>query len=217
MATMHTKGLKIYIEKAASVRAALVPTAISSAAPAVVTVANTLVNGDIIFCVNTGFSELDGKYFVVGAATVSDFSLIGSDTSATTDTLDASPEIEAIEIADDMQLICANSISVDANVPGNISVPTFCDLNASIPSQVTEPGNVTLTLYHDPALGGFQELKTAQQDGNTRVMSVVFPNDAGTLLGACIVSGFTVSDVPLDGAATWTATLALLSPLQFAY
>lgn len=217
---ISTKGLKIYIQKAVAPgpsSTVLVPTAISSAAPAVVTVANSLAAGDLIYCENTGFTELDGKYFTVGNPTGTEFELIGSDTSGTVDSLDAAPEIIAYELSDDMQIVCASAITVDANVPGTISVATFCNLNASIPSVITEPGNVTLTLYHEPELAGFQELQAAYEDGAPRVLAVVFPFGGGTLIGGGVVSGFTVSDVPLDGAAAWTATFALSAPLDFAY
>lgn len=216
MATMHTKGLQILLQKEGTSATALVPTAISSAAPATVTVANSLADGDLIYCDNTGFTELDGHFFTVENVTGADFDLTGSDTSATSDTLAASPSISAYEMTD-MQLICASAISIDANVPGNISVATFCNLNASIPSQITDPGNVTLNLFNDPTHAGFIELDKAYSDGATRVFSVVFPSSTGVLAQYVIVSGLTFSDVPLDGAAAWQATLALSAPLDFIY
>jgi hypothetical protein len=208
MATAYsTKGLAAYLEKGGSTRVALIPTAISKAAPAVVTVTNTLANGDPVYCSNTGFSELDGKWFVASNASGTKFDLLGSDTTDSADTLDAAPTAEAVTTAN-MVLLCVASAVPSATVPANISVGTFCDPSASLPAQATDAGTVTLTGFVDVGDDGYKELLLAKEDGVSRVFEVIFPQNQGYLICPVIISSV-VWDLPLSGGIGWTITGAL--------
>lgn len=202
-----TKGLSAFLEIGGTARDALVPTAISKAAPAVVTVTNTLAVGDPVYCSNTGFSELDGKWFVASAVSGTAFSLLGSDTTGSSNTLDAAPTMEGVSAAD-MVALCVASATPNATAPGTVSVGTFCDPSASLPAQATDAGTVTLTGFVDVADEGYQELLTAKEDGLSRAFEVVFPQNQGYLIAPIIISSV-VWDLPLSGGIGWTITGAL--------
>lgn len=219
MATFSTKGLQIMLEKADSTPIVLTTpalTAITKAKPAEVTCTNTLADGDIVKLVDTGFTELDGKLFVVSASSGTKFSLLGSDTTASTGTLKAAPKITIIKQAD-FTGICASEIAIDSAAPGTVSVATFCDLYASVPSSVVELGNATLSMYHDVTSDGFKLLEKLSNISDKKVLYIKFPNNAGTFVLYGTVSGFSITDIPLDGAASWSATFALGTKPQLVY
>lgn len=215
-AVFSTKGLKLMLENEGSTAIALVPTAITKAKPAEVTVANTLKDGDIVTAVDTGFEELDGRQFVVGSSTTSKFTLVGSDTTASTGTLKTAPKMTAVAAAEFTEL-CASEVSIDNNQPSTISVATFCDLYASVPSTVVDLGNATISMYHDITSAGFQLLEKASESGNKKTFFIKFPHNSGTFLIQGTVSSFAITDLPLDGAAAWQATLALSSKPRLVY
>ena len=216
MATLSTKGLKLSVTKATATAITLTPTAVSSAKPAEITVTNSLSNGDIVFVTKTGFPEIDGKYFPVGNASGTSFDLIGSDTAASTGSLDATPSALAYA-ASDFQEVCASSITVDNNTPGTVSVATFCDLTGTIPSVVTELGNMTLSVYHDVTSEGFKLLDVAAENGDSRIVKIVFPNDSGVMIVPGTFSSFALVDIPLDGAAAWEGVLAMSTAPKLRY
>ena len=212
MATVSTKGLVIRMENNANTRTPITITAVSAAAPAVVSAATPPADGTIIYVPeNIGVTEIAGKFFISGNAGVGDFELLESDTTAGTSGLLTSAGMQGLVTSSMMTIICASAITVDNNVPGTISVATFCDPSASIPATVTELGNVTLSVFHDLADAGFQLLKAAGESatGNTRAMTITFPNAGGVLISSGVISSFGLADVPLDGAAAWQATFAL--------
>lgn len=209
-----TKGLQLLLENTGAATVNVIPTAITKAAQAVVTVADVtgIKEGDLVAFADTGFAELDGKNFTVGTVdgNANTFAVVGGDTTNSTGTLGANPKATVTPVAQ-MTNICASSISVDANTPGTVSVATYCDPSASIPSVVSEPGNLTMTVYHDPSSAGFKLLEAAADAGDNRLLAIVFPQNGGTLVAEGVLSSFAITDVPLDGAAAWTATFALAS------
>ena len=216
MATLSTKGLKLSVSKASATATTLIPTGISSAKPAVVTVSNSLADGDIIYVTKTGYPEIDGKYFPVGSASGTSFELVGSDTTSTTGTLDGSPTVSAYA-ATDFQEVCASSITVDNNTPGTVSVATFCDLTGTIPSVVTELGNMTLSVFHYVTSEGFKLLDAAAEKGDSRIVKIVFPSNSGTMIVPGTFSSFALVDIPLDGAAAWEGVLAMSTAPKLRY
>lgn len=212
MAAYSTKGTAIYLTKGSATVVDLTPTAITSAKPAQVTVANTLVNGDIVRPSNTGFKELDGKVFVVGSATATSFTLVGSDTTGSTGTLSASPVIHATNAADQVKL-CLSSISIDASQASSLSVATFCDNQASISVPPSTAGTFTIQGYvdADPSTdAGYVELLKAVEDGKQRDLQIVSPNGKSFWICPVTVSAASWSN-PVDGAAAFTFSGSLNS------
>lgn len=217
-----TKGTTVSVLKGSATAASLTPTAISKAAPAVVTVASVtgISAGDLIkFPASgatgaSGFSELDGKTWVVGTVTTgaNTFTLLGSDTTASTGTLAASPSISHYADATKMvALTClVGEFTLNDETPNTVSVPTFCDPSATIPSQVVGAGTVDINGYIDVLDAGYKELHAAKADGLERTWRVKLGNSQGYLVMAGILSKLTPG-VPIDGANGFAGTITLSS------
>ena len=211
MPAFSSKGLAIYLHKGGVAATELVPTAISKASPAVVTVASAtgLTKGDVVKMESTGFKELDGKTFVIGTVdtTANTFQLIGADTTASTGTLGATPKAHVYKAADQIKL-CLSSIDFSTEAGGSVSVGTFCDPSATIATPATTAGTVTLNGFIDKADAGYAELLKAAEDGVARMIEIVLPQDQGY-----IVAPVTLSSIgwqtPLEGAIGFTASGSL--------
>lgn len=201
-----TKGLQIWLGEAAD-PTPIVPTAISKAAPAVVTVANTAVNGDLAYVSGSGFAELDGKWFPIGAATATQFALVGSDTTDSTGVLGTSPAVEVHAKGDAFDLSClSKAITFNSDAPAAIQAGTFCDPSLAITSPIIPPttiefgGNINIA---DPA---YKELIDASVDGMERPLDILLPFGQGDIVAPAVVSIVTW-DLPVDGVQGFTATV----------
>ena len=206
------KGVEIYMSTAEATPLEVVPTAISSANPTVVSLASTttIVKGQAVKVSGTDFKALDGNTFVVGTV-VDDTSieLVGADTTGSTETLGANPKL-TIYSADDVVKLCLASITINSETPATISTATFCDPSASIPSATTQAGTIALTGWIDPTCEDYQEILKAEEDGAKRVFYIVLPNDMGTIM--CEGTMSTIAfDIPIDGALGFSTTLVLSS------
>ena len=210
---VNTKGLKILMSAPGATATTLTPTAISAAKPAVVTVADvaSLNEGDVVSFSGTTFPSLDGKTFVIGTidGTAKTFEVVGSDTSGETGSIGATPAADVLDTTT-FTNICAAEIAVDANTPGTISVATFCDVTAAIPSSIQEPGNMVFTGFLDITDDGYKALLDAETAGTSVTVEIVFPQN-GYLLAKGVISAVTFTEIPLDGAVKYQATLALSS------
>jgi hypothetical protein len=204
MSATNSKGLKICVSKDGATATTLTPTAISKAAPAAVTVTNTLAAGELVHISGSGFSELDGKTFVVSAPSGASFSLLGSDTTKSTGTLGASPKVDAYKDAD-MICLCLSSLSINADQPGTIDVSTFCDPTASIPSGVQSSGTFDFAGFVDVTSSDYPELLKLVESGATSHMRVALPGGNGYIVAPVKFSSMTY-DLPIDGAIGYTGS-----------
>jgi hypothetical protein len=217
MAAYSTKGTQVCVLKGAATATSVVPTAITKAAPAVVTVASTagLVRGDLVSIPatgttgSTGFTELDGKSWIVGTVTGTTFTLLGSDTKASTATLAAGASLRIFNDTD-FDCLCLSSITFNPESANNVSVATFCDPTATIPSQVVGSGTVDIAGFVDIADAGYKELIEAYKDGKARDWRIRLGNDQGYIMLNGILSALNV-DIPIDGATGFTGSIALSS------
>lgn len=205
-----TKGLQIWLGDPAA-PAALVPTAISKAAPAVVTVANTAVNGDLAYVSGSGFPELDGKWFPIGAASATEFSLVGSDTVASSGALGTAPAVTVRPKGDAFDLSClSKAITFNSDAPAAVAAGTYCDPSLAITSPIVPPttiefgGNINVA---DPA---YKELIDASEDGLERPLDILLPFGQGDIIAPAVVSLVTW-DLPVDGVQGFTATVTCSS------
>lgn len=211
MSAFSSRGTRIYLTKGSAAVDKLAPTAISKAKPAVVTVANSAADGDLVMVKSTGFSELDGKVFKVGNASGTDFELVGSDTTGSSGTLTTAPEIDHY-LATDLVSLCLSSFTVNNTEPGTTSVATFCDPSASLPAATQEAGTVSIGGYVNEKDVDYLEMIMATEDGKTRLLEIVFPSH-GSLV-APVTFGAMGYDIPIDGAPAWSATGVLGSKFQ---
>jgi hypothetical protein len=201
-----TKGLKMWIG-APDTPTDLVPTAIDKAKPAKVTVTNTAADGDMVYMTGTGFAELDGKWFPIGSPTATEFDLVGSDTTASTGTLAATPAAQLYTQADAFDLSCiSKTITFNSDAPAAIAAGTYCDPALAITSPIIPPttielgGNINVA---DPAYG---QLLVAQQDGASRPFDIELPFAQGDIVYPGVVSLVTW-DLPVDGVQGFTCTI----------
>lgn len=191
MARILTKGSKFLLATSAA-KTELVPTAISAAAPAVVTVADAsgVTAGDYVKITDTGFPEIDGKSWAVGAVDggANTFELVGSNTTGTSGSLAASPKASITPQAN-MTQVCIESITLDAPSVANIDLSDFCE-------EKTLPGAVTLGGFsfrcwvddRENRKAQLAALEQAETDQLEREMLIVMPNNKGFLTGVVSVA-----------------------------
>lgn len=211
MTVRNTKGLTIEISKGAPTLLSLVPTAITKAKPAEVTVADTTgaKDGDVVTISGSGFAELDGKSFIVDGLTGTTFDLLGSDTTGSAGTLGASPKAD-VTVAGDMVNVCASEISLASEQASPVGTPTFCDPTSTVPGAVAGAGTLSLSIWNDKDDLGYHELLAAEADGNPRFVKIMFPGN-GYLLANGTVSDLTFTDIPIEGSPSIAANIVLSS------
>lgn len=212
MSIVSTKGLIVKMTAASHTNLSLTPTAISTADPPVITVADTTgaTDGDLVQFSNTGFPELDAKMAVVGSLTGTTFTAVGIDTSSSTGSLGASPSAEVWKKSE-MVSLCLSEIAIDAPEPATIDISTFCNPGASLPGNPT-PGSVTLNGFVDITETGYQELLAAETDSAARALSIAIPNN-GELVGVIII-GSVSFDLPIEGASGFSAASSMSVALK---
>ena len=149
MSILSTKGLQLFIGNAGVTPVAIAAgdmTAISNANPAVLSIASTtgMAQGDLIIIKGTGNKHIDGMVFVAGTI-VADTSIVltGLDLSAEAAPVDASTATGKVWGKTGMTTkVCASEISINSGQPGTVSIATFCNPTASVPSVVVEAGTM---------------------------------------------------------------------------
>jgi hypothetical protein len=212
MAAKNTKGVQVCMTKTTATPTAVVPTAIAKAATgkaAEVTATTTgIANGDLISipAAGTGFSEIDGKSWIVANLTSTKFDLLGSDITGSTGVLTATPTMNHYANAD-MVCLCLSDLKFNAEKGSVISVGTYCDPSASIPSASTTAGTVDLAGFVDIASLDYPELLAAEVKGDTHIFRITLPNNGSIIFPGTIASfGW---QIPLDGAVAYEASIAL--------
>ena len=221
MSTAYSsKGTKVCVLKGSATATSLTPTAISKAAPAVVTVASVtgLTVGDLVKFPDTtdpgysGFAELADKTFAISKIdpTSKTFELAGADTTTSTGTLGATPTIAQYPSATSMLCLCLSSLAFNPESANSISTATFCDPTASIASQVVGAGTIDIGGFVDIADAGYKELVAAEADGKSRSWRITLGNGQGYILFDGVLSALSL-DIPLDGAIAFKGTVTLSS------
>jgi hypothetical protein len=181
-------------------------TDISSSAPTIITATNTAKPGDLISISGTTFSLLDGKTFVAGPNTsATEIELIGADSTSIT----TPPQTftGTAKVFSEFTNLCLNALAINAETPGTVSVGTYCDPTASIPSVVVQAGTLTFGGYVDVTSEDYPALLDATDDGLTRMIRIELPAN-GYIVAPIIVSQITW-ELPLDGAISFTGTATL--------
>lgn len=219
MTAKSTKDTKICITRGDAMPLGLVPADISKAAPAVVSMGagevttSGITDGDIVTVHNTGFESLDGKVFVVsnvdtGADT---FELVGSDTTLETATYDNVAGGILRYTSDDLECLCLSEFTLNKTAPGTISVGTFCDPSATLPGNASET-TIDFAGYVDITDSAYIELLAAEDDGATRLLRVILPEN-GYLVGVVTITSIGW-DIPLEGGVGYTGTMLLQSAIR---
>jgi hypothetical protein len=234
MSAKSTKGVNISLTSSTATQSA-VPiksiTAGTGKSVEVVVTATTAPNiGDTVKFGQTGYSSLTSKLLVitkvapvgtppadaVSADAVSADVRVGSDYKLTfgnvglgNGVFNTSATLDLFSQVEDVCL-CLNSFSITKDTPSSISVGTFCDPSASLPSTSTTAGSVSFGGYIDVAEPDYPLLIEAEADGIARNMKVTFPAGQGYIVFPVIISSI-VYDIPLDGGLGYTGTGTLTS------
>lgn len=208
-----SKGVRMFISKGSAVRTVVVPTAISKAAPTEVTAPPPPEGfniGQAVYFEDTGFAELDGKWFtiqsVIGTAPdFTGFTLNGADTTDSYGNLAPSPEASLVSVTD-MISMCLNNFAFNLETPGTIAAGTYCNPQATLPATSTAAGSATLGGWIDVDDEAYVELLKAEGDNANRVFVIALPQQQGEIIAPIsAVTGITW-DIPLDGGMAFTAT-----------
>jgi hypothetical protein len=205
-----TKGTLIHMGKAGAMPAALVPTAITKAKPAVVSVADTstIKAGDLVKCDVTGFPELDGKWFVAGTVAVGTFALAGSDTTGSSGALAASPSIHHLADSDLANLTtCLSDIAMAREAPAAIEAGTYADPTMTVTSQVVKAGTFAFKGQIDITDPAYAELLAAEKDGLARPLKITLVNNGAVI--APVTVAMTMQETPLSGSQAFSGTMVM--------
>lgn len=205
-----TKDTKICVTKSGAAGTTVTATAVSKAKPAEITATNTLTVGDMVYLADdsTGLSEIDGKTWIVGSATATTFTLLGSDTTGSSGTFAAGTAIKGYKEAD-FECLCLSSISFNRDTAQPVSVATFCDTTATIPGPAPAAGTMDFAGYADTTKTDYSTLLDLEESGSVEHWRVTFPGN-GYLLFDASVDVINVG-VPLEGAYTYSGTATLIS------
>jgi hypothetical protein len=216
----NTKGLTIYMTKGTGITPVeVVPTAISKASPAVVTVADTagVLAGDVATPKGTGFPELDGHLFVIGTVddTAKTFTLLGADTTASLGALGATPAIE-IDKFTDMVCLCWSEFTINRDAPDAVEAGTYCDPSLTVASAVSTAGTLEFKGNVDVKDPGYKEMIQAERDGKQREIRIAFPQDNGYVV-APLTLDLMNWEAPLDGVVKYAGSGTLLQEPQHVF
>jgi hypothetical protein len=213
-----SEGVAMYLSVGAAVPATVVPTAITSADPTEVTAASPVAPAapfalqQVVYCVETGFPELDGKYFTIDtligtSPDFTGFTMLGADTADSTGALVSVPKMEVYDNAD-MVKMCLNNFTFNLTAPSTTPAGTYCNPTATLSSPPTSVGTATLVGWIDVDDPAYVELLKAEDDGKTRVFTIVLPDGQGQIVAALVITGITWT-IPLTGGMGFTATADL--------
>jgi hypothetical protein len=208
-----SKGVRMFLSKGDATVATVNPSAIDKGNPTAVTapppgpVPDAYAVGQLVYCRDTGFAELDNKYFSIAEVTVDGFTLRGADTTDSEGVLRPNAEMDVLDGADLIGM-CLNNFAFNLETPGTIAAGTYCNPSATLPSTATGAGTATLGGWIDVADPAYVELIKAEDDGLKRVFSILLPLGQGEIIAPLTVSGI-AWDIPLEGGMAFTATAAL--------
>lgn len=213
MTAISTKGVIVQLQNGSLAGTVLVVTAISKTKPAVITAANNLEVGDVVtFGTSTGFSELNGKSFIVTNPKVTEFSLAGTDLTKSPGPMSLGVTATAYPASDFVNL-CLSQLNIGASTANPIDVGTLCG-SATI-TGVPTLGQLTVGGYVDPSDPGYIEILAAEADGKPRVFKVLMPSNYGVLIGVVTIGSVSWT-VPLQGGIAWSATASQNTQIRYA-
>jgi len=235
MSAKSTKGVQVYLTPSEATEKGVVITSILAGANKSIVINATFLNppkvGDVVHFGSTGFASLSNKPFAITTITGGALSLekapdqvapevdakaVGNNVIFTignvtlgTGALSANPTLDHYDQSKDICL-CLSQFSITKDTPATISVGTYCDPSASIPSSSTSAGSVTFAGYVDVSQPDYPELLIAEESRLTRNMVVRLPQAQGNIVLPFVVSSI-IWDIPLDGALAYSGTGTLTS------
>ena len=210
MAATSSRGVKICITKAGA-NGTPITGALSKSDPATLTGTGYTAKTDDIIYVKGGNSSLSNKIQIVGGgASATSLTLVGSDTSADADTTGG---VYSHFSPNDMACLCWSEMSISVDTPSTVSVATYCDPTATLPSAVSSAGQISFSGFVDSSSAEYLEMVKASEDNVERYMRITLPNNNGYLVAPITFSSLTYS-FPLDGAVSYSGSGVLGSKFK---
>jgi len=212
MAAVNSKGITICMTPAKAQTAndmtitAVADTAVVGAVATLITATPQPAVGDVVtFPVDLGFPNLNGKSFVVTKLTSTTGFELGQVTAGT-GTLKAGSKASHY-LDTELVCLCLNSLSINADTPGTVSVATYCDPTATLPASVVSAGTLSFGGYVDVSSKDYPALLAAVDDNKQRIIKIMLPSN-GYIIAPVTISQITW-DLPLDGAVGFAGTASL--------
>lgn len=189
MARISSRGLKVYFDNGEAT--AVAATAISNAAPAVLTVSTAGGWEDSPAAVfgygvvtGTGDARIDGKLWPLEiAADGSTATLIGSDLTDLAAPITAAITLQLF----DWQEVCFSTLTRDSPAAAEIDVTTLCDESRVTVAGLPANGTVTMSGFYDSVDPGYLFLIEARRSGADHWCVWKF-RDGSSLYFPCIVT-----------------------------
>lgn len=182
MAAKSSQGTRVFIWDGVAPTAHAI-TAVSIAAPAVVTVASAtgLAVGDIVVPKDTGFKSIDGFPFRVAVVATNDITLEDSDTTDETGTVTEGSldEYALVEL-------CVANFTTDQPAGTVLDVTTMCDVARRTLSGLPGQGTWTANGFHDGADNAQQIARDAYRSGDDQVFRLIFRDASGVLFAGVL-------------------------------
>ena len=222
MSIVSTAGLTVYLTGAVNdsannqvsttITAVTIQTSMQSNTKLTVSSTTGLVVGQAMYVQNTGFSELDGYGYIIGAvdATAKTVEILGATTFGSTNVLNSlagfTPTLFAFK-SNLMVPLSLSTIQMTKDATPSISVATFDSPTATIVGTNTSAGTGTLTGFVDVSSASYDAIYDAEADALKRFLVVKLPKD-GWIVVPLVISTVTW-ELPLSGAMGFTATATL--------
>lgn len=170
-------------------------------------------NGDVVVIKDTNWSSLD-TVWVASDVGGSDFDALGSDPTGESSASVAGKVDHYTDV--DLTKLCLASLTINTSDPSTVSVATFCDPTASLPSQIQEAGTISFTGYTDVNSADYVALYAASKSQDQRYIRINLGEDQGYLVAPVTITSFTW-DLPLDGAVGYSGTMVLGSKVKHCF
>ncbi|MGF6839901.1 putative secreted protein [Paraburkholderia youngii] len=185
-------------------------TSVSKSQPASLVFADiaALAVGDPVLIIGTGFASLDGRSWVIATLDINTRvgTLANSDTSR--ETVDYSPNAAWIKHA--FTDLCVTTYTITQSPAAQISVTSLCSESQEFITGFSDPGTMTADFFLVPDDPDYLALREAQQDGEERLLRIVYRNKAVRTVPV-IVQAINESG-GVDQAVQGSLTLKLAGP-----
>ncbi|SAK63595.1 gp11 [Caballeronia pedi] len=186
---MSAQGTKMYLEdltSAPTATGAIVSASASEPVYAVFDDVSKLKNGEPVLITGTGWPSLDNQSFVLQDLDVNGKSaaLYGSD--ATEETAEFG-DLSMWSLSTFIDL-CARTYSVQQTPATSIDTTTLCDDEKTSLVGFRDPGTFTFDFFIDPTDPAYLALLAAYDDGEVRMLEVVYRNKAVRTLPVIVQS-----------------------------
>lgn len=176
MSRISSQGTIIMVQSGAPVDDTAPITAVTKAAPAVLTIAaSTAKVGDIVVPQGTGFASLDGRPFKVSEKTATEVTLEDSDTSKEAGTPTATGKLGLPPMLE----LCRSTFTVNNPAGATIDVTTLCDEAHRIVSGLPAIGTWQANGFYDYQDAAMKNCRDYYRSGEVVTFSATFRDGSG--------------------------------------